>query len=160
MKKVLYFFKNKVIYRYSYDTEISIGNTSTGTLQTDFLGDAEQEIRELTDAGYLVYPVVLLGTDLLGQICMQYLQQLGCRMDYVGRDMGKTEFVFLLEESGGGQTTYEYINRESRSRSSEYKAYCLELLRGWAHDTVFAAEMAEIGKMAKTEPMKGTIRRE
>lgn len=129
MKEVFCFFRGRVIYRSFYDTEISMGNTSTGRLTVDYLGKCEGILKSLVNAGYKVYPVVLLGSDLLGRICREYLKNIGCMTDYICREKEKTDFLFVLETGESQRTVYRYITETPETECPEYMRCCRELCK-------------------------------
>lgn len=144
MKEVLYFFECTVVYRSVYESEISMGNTSTGGLEVDFLGKSGRNLRRLINAGYEVFPVVILGSDLLGRICMEYLKKMGCLTDYIGQDSGETNFVFVLEVKGKRRAIYKYIREMSGKQCAQYRHYYKEALGRRQCSALFAEDMTWI----------------
>lgn len=144
MKEVFYFFESRVVYRSFYEAEISMGNTSTGELEVDFLGKSERILRVLVNAGYKVYPVVILGSDLLGGIYKEYLKKIGCITDYICQVKENTDFVFVLEVEGKQQTVYRYVKKKSEAECRQYRRYCEELLAHRQYSAVLTGDMGQV----------------
>lgn len=143
MKEVFYFFESRVVYRSFYETEISMGNTSTGELEVDFLGKSERILKALVNAGYKVYPVVFLGSDLLGRIYKEYLKKIGCITDYVCQVNENTDFIFVLEVGGKQQTVYRYVKKKTEAECRQYRRYCEELFAHCQYSAVLIGGMGQ-----------------
>lgn len=112
MEKIMLCIENTVIYHSIYETEISLGNTSTGKLNVEYFGGRMEQIRTLIREGKQVCPVITLKEDLLGQIEQEILQQEGCQMDYVRMEKGRTPFIFRLTDKWRNEETWYQFQPE------------------------------------------------